>query len=363
MRPELVRQAGAEAVGTAFLVAAVVGSGIAAVELAPSQPGIQLLINSVVTGAVLTALILALQPVSAAFNPLVTLLERVLGALGTRQALILIGAQLIGGCAGAVLANLMFARPAVAIAAQVRSGGGLWLGEVVATTGLLLVVFGTARGGRPQRVALAVGGYLTAAYWFTSSTSFANPAVTVARMLSDTFAGIAPRSVPAFVLMQLLGALVAYGLIRLLLPERPDRLARAVVRARPVVLLVCVHNAGRSQMAAGYLRRFAGEAIDVRSAGSRPTDRVNPVAVEAMAEDGIDIGAAVPRRLTDDAVQVADVVITMGCGDSCPVFPGKRYEDWAVADPAGLPLSAVRPIRDDIRDRARRLAAELTALR
>jgi len=363
VRPELVRQAGAEAVGTAFLVAAVVGSGIAAVELAPGQPGIQLLINSVVTGAVLTALILAFQPVSAAFNPLVTVLERVLGAVGTRQAMALIGAQILGGCAGAVLANLMFDRPAVAIATQVRDGGGRWLGEVVATTGLLLVVFGTARGGRPQRVALAVGGYLTAAYWFTSSTSFANPAVTMARMLSDTFAGIAPRSVPAFVLMQLLGTAVAYGLIRLLLPERPDRLAQAVVRARPIVLLGCVRNAGRSQMAAGYLRRFAGEAIDVRSAGSHPADRVNPVAVEAMAEDGIDIAAAVPRRLTEDGVQVADVVITMGCGDSCPVFPGKRYEDWAVADPAGLPLSAVLPIRDDIRDRARQLAAELTALR
>ncbi|MFZ6993391.1 arsenate reductase ArsC [Curtobacterium sp. RRHDQ66] len=129
---------------------------------------------------------------------------------------------------------------------------------------------------------------------------------------------------------------------------------------RPAVLFVCVHNAGRSQMAAGYLRHLAGDRVDVFSAGSEPADRINQVAVDAMAEDGVDILGEAPRILTTDAVRQADVVITMGCGDACPVFPGKRYEDWALTDPAGLPLDAVRPIRDDIRDRVRTLIADLT---
>ncbi|WP_420365560.1 arsenate reductase ArsC [Curtobacterium sp. L3-7] len=128
---------------------------------------------------------------------------------------------------------------------------------------------------------------------------------------------------------------------------------------RPAVLFVCVHNAGRSQMAAGYLRHLAGDRVDVFSAGSEPADRINQVAVDAMAEDGVDILGEAPRILTTDAVRQADVVITMGCGDACPVFPGKRYEDWNLTDPAGLPLDAVRPIRDDIRDRVRTLIGEL----
>jgi protein-tyrosine-phosphatase len=129
---------------------------------------------------------------------------------------------------------------------------------------------------------------------------------------------------------------------------------------RPTVLFVCVHNAGRSQMAAGFLTKLAGDRVAVRSAGSLPADQVNPVAVAAMAEAGIDIASQQPKMLTSDAVQAADVVITMGCGDTCPVFPGKRYEDWDLPDPAGEPLDAVRPIRDQIHDRIRRLLTELS---
>lgn len=129
--------------------------------------------------------------------------------------------------------------------------------------------------------------------------------------------------------------------------------------ARPSVLFVCVHNAGRSQMAAGFLRSLAGDRIDVLSAGSSPGDAINPVAVAAMAEVGIDISAGIPRRLDLADVQVADVVITMGCGDACPYVPGKRYEDWVLDDPAGLPLDAVRPIRDEIEARVRDLVASL----
>ncbi|WP_433312091.1 arsenate reductase ArsC [Micromonospora sp. CA-269861] len=128
---------------------------------------------------------------------------------------------------------------------------------------------------------------------------------------------------------------------------------------RPSVLFVCVHNAGRSQMAAGWLRHLAGDTIEVRSAGSEPADQINPVAVDAMREVGIDITGQTPARLTWDAAQGSDVIITMGCGDACPVFPGKRYEDWKLTDPAGQPLDVVRQVRDDIRTRITELLASI----
>lgn len=130
---------------------------------------------------------------------------------------------------------------------------------------------------------------------------------------------------------------------------------------KPSVLFVCVHNAGRSQMAAGFLRRLAGNRVEVRSAGSMPAEQINPVAVEAMREVGIDITAEQPKVLTTEAVEASDVVITMGCGDACPFFPGKRYEDWKLEDPAGQGIDAVRPIRDDIRARIEALLADLAA--
>ena len=128
---------------------------------------------------------------------------------------------------------------------------------------------------------------------------------------------------------------------------------------RPTVLFVCVHNAGRSQIASGFLQHLAGERIEVLSAGSEPADEVNPVAVQAMSEKGIDISREVPKLLADSVVREADVVITMGCGDACPLYPGKRYEDWELDDPAGKDLEQVRPIRDEIETRVRKLVAEL----
>ncbi len=229
MNVPLGRRALAELVGTAFLVAAVIGSGIAASRLSPDDVGLQLLENSLITGAALVALILALQPVSAAFNPVVTLVERALGAVSTRDAAVLVLAQCLGGCLGAVVANVMFDLDAINLSTRERTGGGLWLGEVVATLGLLLVIFGTVRSGRSDTVAYAVGGYITAAYWFTSSTSFANPAVTLARTLSDSFAGISPGSVLMFVLMQLVGGAVGYAAIRVLYPH-PQDLAAELAR-------------------------------------------------------------------------------------------------------------------------------------
>ncbi|MDQ0620172.1 aquaporin [Arthrobacter globiformis] len=222
----LARRAAAEFTGTAFLVMAVVGSGVMASRLSPDDVGLQLLQNSLATGAALVALIVALQPVSASFNPVVTLAERVLGVLDNRTAAGLIAAQFAGGLAGSVLANLMFGLDAVTFSNHERTGTGLWLGEVVATAGLLVIVFGTLRSGRTDRVAFAVGGYITAAYWFTSSTSFANPAVTAARTITDTFAGIAPASAPGFILAQLLGGAVGFVLVRALYPA-PAALAPA----------------------------------------------------------------------------------------------------------------------------------------
>jgi glycerol uptake facilitator-like aquaporin len=214
----LARRAAAELIGTAFLVATVIGSGIAASRLSPDDVGLQLLENSLITGAALVALILALQPVSASFNPVVTLVEAALRLISPEEAGAFVVAQVTGGVLGAVVANLMFDLDAVSLATHERDGSGLWLGEVVATFGLVLVIFGSVRSGRTDTVAYAVGGYITAAYWFTSSTSFANPAVTIARMLSDTFAGIDPASVPVFVLMQLVGGALAVGAVHLLYP-------------------------------------------------------------------------------------------------------------------------------------------------
>ncbi len=214
----IARRVTAEGVGTAFLVMAVVGSGVAAQRLAPDDVGLQLLVNSLVTGAALVALILALQPVSASFNPVVTAVERALGLVTTREAALSVAAQAAGGVVGCVLANLMFELDAVSISGHHRASAGPLLGEVIATAGLVVVVFGAIRSGRLDSIAYAVGGYITAAYWFTSSTSFANPAVTLARTLSDTFAGIAPSSAAAFVLMQIVGGTVGLGVVVLLHP-------------------------------------------------------------------------------------------------------------------------------------------------
>jgi arsenate reductase len=218
----LARRATAEFVGTALLVATVVGSGIAAQRLSPGNTGLQLLENAVATGAVLVALILAFGSVSGAhFNPVVTIADRLLRGTTNRELGVYVTAQVVGACLGTIVANLMFDLPAVELSQHQRSSSGLWLAEVVATFGLILVILGVVRSGRTALAPFAVGGYIVAAYWFTSSTSFANPAVTIARSLTDTFAGIAPADVPMFVVMQLVGGLLAVGLAIYLFPGVP----------------------------------------------------------------------------------------------------------------------------------------------
>jgi arsenate reductase len=222
MTADLGRRAAAEAIGTALLAAIVVGSGIAAQRMSPHDVGLQLLENSIATGAGLVALILALGPVSGAhFNPVVTMVDRVLGGTTTGDAAVYVGVQVAGACAGVMMANLMFDLPAVTLSTHVRSSSGLWLSEVVATFGLVLVILGVVRAGRASAAAFAVGGYIAAAYWFTASTSFANPAVTIGRALTNTFAGIAPSSVPAFVVAQMIGGLLALAVAVAVMPRIP----------------------------------------------------------------------------------------------------------------------------------------------
>lgn len=216
----LARRALAELMGTALLLMAVIGSGIAAQRLSPSDVGLQLFENAAATAAALVAIILAVGPVSGAhLNPVVTLADRAFGGVTNAVAGAYVVAQLLGGAAGAILANLMFSLPAVEVSTKPRVGAGLWLGEVVATFGLVLVVFGVVRSGRTGTAPFAVGAYIAGAYWFTSSTSFANPAVTLARTLSNTFVGISPASAPAFILAQLVGCALAVLAARTLYPD------------------------------------------------------------------------------------------------------------------------------------------------
>ena len=228
MRPELWRRVVAEGLGTGLLVTVVVGSGIAAAELSPGDTGLQLLENSFATALGLAVLILMLGPVSGAhFNPVVSVADWWLGrrnggGLSLRDLSAYVAAQVVGAIAGAMPANVMFGQAAVSWSTTHRSAGHLWIGETVATAGLILLIFALVRSGRAAVAPAAVGAYIGAAYWFTSSTSFANPAVTVGRAFSDTFAGIAPGSVPGFVFFQVIGAVVGAGLVVVLYPELGD---------------------------------------------------------------------------------------------------------------------------------------------
>jgi glycerol uptake facilitator-like aquaporin len=225
----LARRLLAEYLGSALLAAIVIGSGIAAQQLS-RDPGLQLLENAAATAAGLFAIILIFGPVSGAhFNPVVSLVDAAFGGLSRRDALAYVPVQVAGCITGAVAANAMFALSAISISEQHRASPAHLFAEVIATSGLILVIFALARSGRLASAPAAVGAYIGAAYWFTSSTSFANPAISVGRIFSDTFAGIAPASVPAFVIAQLAGGLAAYGLIRVLYPDLGPAQAADVV--------------------------------------------------------------------------------------------------------------------------------------
>lgn len=226
------RRLTAEAVGTALLLATVVGSGIMAERLSGGNDALALLANAIATGAVLAALISTFGSVSGAhFNPAVTLADASQGGLPWSSVPGYIGAQVAGAIAGVVIAHVMFELPAFSSSSHVRTGGAQWFSEMVATFGLLTVIWGCSRR-RPDAVPLAVGAYVLGAYWFTSSTSFANPAVTVARAFTDTFSGIRPTDVAGFVAAQLAGAAAATLLCRWLVPARPETVAEVVISRR-----------------------------------------------------------------------------------------------------------------------------------
>ena len=376
MRPDLGRRLGAELLGTGLLVTVVVGSGIAAQRLSPDDVGLQLLENAFATALGLTVLILMFGPVSGAhFNPVVSAADWLLGRRsGTGLPRVEVAAytlaQVVGAVAGAELANLMFEVPVTDLATTARTGAPLLLGEVVATAGLVALIFALARTGRGMLAAPAVGAYIGAAYWFTSSTSFANPAVTVGRVFSDSFAGIAPGSVPGFVAAQVVGAGLAVALVRWLFPSvgtPGDHTADDVVVPHPVtrparvpqVVFACVRNGGRSVISRVLAEHYAGGRVTALSAGTQPGEHIHPEVGRALGALGLDTSRERPSLLTRETVAASDLAITLGCGEECPYVPGVRYVDWPVDDPGGQDDATVRRIVGDLDSRVRRLLEEL----
>ena len=357
----LLRRVTAEFVGTLFLVATVIGSGIMAERLAGTNVALALLANTIATGAILVALIFTFGAISGAhFNPAVTFADALEHGMPWREVPAYIAAQCSGGLAGAVVAHLMFGLPLFSLSRHARSGGAQVFSEFVATFGLLAVIWGCSRV-RANSVPFAVGAYITAAYWFTSSTSFANPAVTIARAVSDTFAGIRPVDVPLFIAAQMCGATAATVLIRWLIPSLPETAERILLpheanRRLKTYLFACLHNAGRSQMAAALFNLYADRIGCLAiSAGTQPADHVHPEVVEVMREIGVELSSAKPQLLTHELAETASVLVTMGCGEACPFVPNLRTIDWALPDPKGQSLEAVRAIRDGIHDRVKEL--------
>lgn len=357
----LSKRATAEFTGTAFLVATVIGSGIMAERLAAGNIGLALLANTIATGAVLVALILTFGKVSGAhLNPVVTVADALERGIAWREVPAYLAAQFAGGIFGTALAHLMFGLPLFSLSRHARSGGGQVFSEFVATFGLLGVIWGSSRL-RSNTIPFAVGAYITAAYWFTASTSFANPAVTLARCLSDSFAGIRPADLLPFIAAQLSGALSATLLFRWLVPSLPNTAKDILLphgHRKPLktYLFACIHNAGRSQMAAAIFNLYGSSAeCCAISAGTRPAAQVHPEVVEVMREIGIDVSSAKPQKLTDDLARSASVLVTMGCGEACPYVPGLRIVDWALPDPKGQSLDAVRAVRDEIHERVKSL--------
>ena len=378
----------AELLGSAFLAAVVIGSGIAAQQLSPGDVGLQLFENAAATAAGLFAIILMFGPVSGAhFNPVVSFVDAAFGGL------ILAAtppptcpSRSLGCIVGASLANLMFSEAAISISTKHRASGPHFLSEVVATLGLMLVdlrprpQWASPTWPRPPSAPTSARPTSSPA-----RTSFANPAITVGRMFSNTFAGIAPSSVPSFVSAQIVGGALAFGVIRVAL-SREGRLTQVAERRRcrivsarwphaslrcpkepamtrrPVVLFLCTHNAGRSLAARVLLDHYARGSHRCPIGRFRARRPAQPGRRGAPASNGDSTRAgSSPSPSADGVAQEADVIVTMGCGDTCPVYPGKRYVDWDLEDPAGRPVDAVRPIVDEIDWRTQDLLAELVA--
>lgn len=375
----LARRAVAEALGTAILLAGIVGSGIMAQRLADGNVALALLANTLATGGVLAAVILALGPISGAhFNPAVTLAEALRDGLRWKDVSAYVTAQMGGAIIGVGFANLMFGEPMFFASHHARHGWPILLSEFIATFGLLAVIWGCSRY-RSNGTAFAIAAYIIGAYWFTASTSFANPAVTIARALSDTFAGIAPADVPGFITAELAGALAATALFAWLCPSNlpgnavvvpQGSVRRGSTDVKRSVLFVCVHNSARSQMAAAFLNQRCPDDFAAESAGLEP-GTINPLAVTAMREIGIDLSNN-DTKGTFDLFKLGkqySYVITV-CDETsaerCPVFPGgSRRLHWSFSDPAAAQgtceerLAQTRLIRDQIRAKIDAWCAEM----
>lgn len=354
----------AEGVGTAALLAAVVGSGIMAERLSGGNLAVALLANATATGATLAALIVTLGPVSGAqFNPAVTAAAALQGAVSWRVAWGYIAAQAVGAIGGVLLAHAMFGQPLLQVSRHERNGAAQLLSEGVATLGLLGVVQGTAKRAL-ETAATMVGLYIVGACWFTASTCFANPAVTVARSLTDSFAGIRPIDATAFVAVQFAMAVVAAVVLPALLSTsstNADSDPGLEKEKHPVtsptrVLILCTGNSARSQMAEGLLRSFGRGRFEVFSAGTRPS-LVRPEARAVMAELGIDLSGHRSKHVREFDGQTFDYVITVcdNAKESCPVFPGSVERlHWSFPDPAANQgeeserLEAFRAVRDGL---------------
>src|SRR6266702_4951587 len=278
--PPLRRRLLAEFLGSVGLAAVVIGSGIAAQQLSPSDTGLELLENAAATAAGLFAIILMFGPVSGGhFNPVVSFADAAFGGLRWRDAAAYLPAQVAGCVAGAVIANLMFALPAVSISAKDRATPAHFLSEVIATLGLLVVIFALARTGRSRSAPAAVGAYIGAAYFFTSSTSFANPAITIGRMFSGTFAGIAPSSVPSFIAAQIVGGVAGTLIIRMLYP--------GVTPAQAATVVVPHLNGSRAAGDGAGDGRTAGDGRDAESSGGRAIERDDGQAPAVSSHDPV----------------------------------------------------------------------------
>ena len=367
----LWRRLTAEFIGSAFLAALVIGSGIAAQQLSPGNTGLQLFENAAATAAGLFAIILMFGPVSGGhFNPVVSFVDAAFGGLSWRDASAYLPAQVAGCSFGAVVANVMFSRAAFEVSTKHRASAAHFLSEIVATLGLLLVIFafgafgavevGSRRGRRLHRGRLL----LHELDQLRQPGHHRGPDVLQHLRRDRTLVGSELHRRTGR------GGRARHRADQGALPQDDPRAGRRhpvpargrgrrVTTLVPRVLFLCVHNAGRSQMAAALLARRAGDRVIVHSAGSDPAEVLNPAVVTVMAEWDIDISQERPKKLSDEMARTVDVVVTMGCGDACPVYPATRYVDWDLPDPAGRPIEEVRRIRDEIADRVDALVVEL----
>ena len=360
----LARRIVAEAIGTALLLIAIVGSGIMAERLAGGNLAVALLANALCTAAALVSLILAFGAVSGAhFNPTVTLLSALHGTTSWREVVAYWIAQIAGALLGVALSNAMFGLGVFTVSHHDRSGAPVLLGEFIATFGLLSVIWACARV-RASAAPYAVGSYIFAAIWFTSSTAFANPAVTIARSLTDSFTGINPANVPGFLVAELLAALYSWlvpkqqGELHSIVAPRTER----IEMAKGKVLFVCVQNSARSQMAEAWVNSLCGDFLEARSAGIEP-GKLNPLAIDVMREVGIDIADKKTAAVYDLFKSGArfNYVITVcdeASAERCPVFPGVTTRlHWSFPDPAAFEgtqeekLDKCRQVRDAIKHR------------